>query len=84
VEPDRNDSPQKAMIIRLKKIDSDEPQSGRAPDASSNESRMVVDDVHGADFRPAVTPNRRLRNWLLLANALAWIVIVVVIRWLFF
>lgn len=72
------------MIIRLQERDSDEPQNGRALDAASNESGMIVGDVHGADIRSRVTPNRRLRNWILLANVLAWIVIVVVVRWLFF
>jgi hypothetical protein len=72
------------MTIRLKKIDGEEPQDGRAPHASSTESGMIVGDAHDADIRSTVTPNRRLRNWLLVANALAWIVIVLVVRWLFF
>lgn len=45
---------------------------------------MIAGDVHSADIQSTVTPNRRLRNWILLANVLAWAIIIVVIRWLFF
>jgi hypothetical protein len=71
------------MSNRLKKIDGEERQNGRTPHSSSTESGMIVGDAHDADMRSTVTTNRRLRNWILLANLLAWIVIVVFIRWLF-
>jgi hypothetical protein len=72
------------MTIKLKKFDNDEPQSGRATNASSAEPGMIVGDVQSADIRSTVTPDRRLRNWIMLANVLAWIVIIVAVRWLFF
>jgi len=72
------------MTIRLQTSDSDEPPSGRAPVAALIEPEMIVGDVQSADIRSTVTPDRRLRNWILLANILAWIVIVIVVRWFFF
>jgi hypothetical protein len=71
------------MTLKLHKFDSDEPRDGRAANSSSPGSAMIVGDVQGAD-RPTATPDRRLRNFILLANVLAWIVIIVVIRWIFF
>lgn len=72
------------MMIRLEKIDSDEPRRGRAPDASSAEPGMIVADAHSAGTRPTVKPDRRLRNWILLANLLAWVAMIALARWLFF
>lgn len=71
------------MTTGLQKRDSDEPQSGRASDVASTGSGMIVGDVHGAEIRSPVTPDRRLRNWLLLANVVAWVMIIVAVRWLF-
>ena len=45
---------------------------------------MLAGEAHIDDIAPDVTPNRRLRNWILLANAVAWVAIVVLLRWLFF
>ncbi len=45
---------------------------------------MIAGDVRGAGIGPTVMRDRRLRNWILLANALAWLVIIVIVRWLFF
>ena len=73
------------MSLRLQPRDEGAPQSGRAFDSESTESDMIVGDLqHAADIQLTATPSRRLRNWLLVANVLAWILIVVVLRWLFF
>ena len=72
------------MSKRFPKAVGGEQQRDAAADASSSEPRMIADDAHGVDFRSTVTRDRRLRNLILLANVLAWIVIVVAIRWLFF
>ena len=72
------------MSIRFLKFARDNEQGSSPPDASPTESGMIADDAHGADFRPTVTPNRRLRNWILLANVLAWVATIVAIRWLLF
>jgi hypothetical protein len=71
------------MTLKLHKFDSDEPQDGRAADSPSPGSAMIVGDAQGAE-RSTATPDRRLRNWILLANVLAWIAIIVAIRWIFF
>jgi hypothetical protein len=72
------------MTMRLQERDRDEPQNGSGPDSTSTEAGMIAGDVHGVDIRPTATMDRRLRNWILLANALAWLVIIVIVRWLFF
>jgi hypothetical protein len=73
------------MSIRLQPRDEDEPHDGRASDSASTESSMSVGDLQQrADVRPTATLNRRLRNWLLFSNIVAWILIVAVVRWLFF
>ena len=73
------------MIVRLHQREESEPQRGSAPHASSTESEMIVGNLqHGADIRPERTLDRRLRNRLLLANLLVWILIIAGVRWLFF
>ena len=73
------------MNVGLKQRDEGEPQRGHAFDSASTESDMNVGDLqHAADIQLTAKPHRRLRNWLLLANVLAWILIVAVLRWLFF
>jgi hypothetical protein len=73
------------MNVRPQSRDEGEPQTGRTFDVVSTESDMIVGDLqHAADTQLTATAGRRLRNWLLIANALAWILIVVVLRWLFF
>ncbi|MDQ8729777.1 hypothetical protein [Bradyrhizobium sp. LHD-71] len=72
------------MIIRLEKLERGVPRGGRSPDVSSIESGMIAGDAHSLDPQSTVTPDRRLRNWILLANVLAWVAIIVAVRWLFF
>jgi hypothetical protein len=75
----------RAMSIKLQPRDEGEPpQSGRALDAASTESEMNVGGLQQADIQPTAAPNRRLRNWLLFGNATAWILIIIVLRWLLF
>ena len=74
------------MSIRLQPNDDEGgSQHRRASNAASTESEMIVGNLQQtADIQPTVTLNRRLRNWLLLANVAAWILIIAVLRWLFF
>jgi hypothetical protein len=73
------------MIVRLHHREEREPQRGAAPNAASTESEMIVGNLQQvADIRPPHTPDRRLRNRLLLANALVWILLIAAVRWLFF
>jgi len=73
------------MTVRLHEREEREPQRGVAPHAASTESEMIVGNLQqAADARPAQTPDRRLRNRLLLANLLVWILIIAALRWFFF
>jgi hypothetical protein len=72
------------MSVRLHKSNGDQSRDDDIRDASSSDPRMLAGEAHIDDIAPDVTPNRRLRNWILLANAVAWVAIVVLLRWLFF
>ena len=72
------------MIIRLQRI---EKQAAKKPPLlrfASTESSMIAE--HAAAHRPEKPRlvDRKLRNRLILANAIAWIAIVVAIRLIFF
>lgn len=71
------------MIVQLRKI---ETTSGDSPvsSAPSAEPAMIADQMNAASLAPAVTPNRRLRNWIILANVAAWVLIILAIRLIFF
>jgi hypothetical protein len=74
------------MSIRVQPRDEGEPpRSGSDSGAASIESEMIVCDLQpAADTRPPETVDRRLRNWLLFGNVVAWILVIIVLRWLFF
>lgn len=72
------------MSAKFQKLDNSAPQNGRARDVSSADSGMMAGHADNELIPPAVKTNRRLRNWILLANAVTWIAIIVIIRWLFF
>lgn len=71
------------MIVQLRKI---ETTSGDSPvsSAPSAEPAMIADQMNAASLAPPVTPNRRLRNWIILANVAAWALIIMAIRLIFF
>lgn len=61
----------------------------RAPSASRNvseEAPMMAQHLDSRVLEQHVnqTPDRRLRNRIIVANAIAWIVIIVVVRLIFF
>lgn len=70
------------MVVRLQKVDA-LPHDARAPRGGSAESPMIADHAN-IPPSPAGPRDRRLRNWLLLANLAAWIVIIIAIRMVFF
>jgi hypothetical protein len=72
------------MSIRRQPRDEDEPQDGASGSASTESSMSVGDLQQPADVQPTVMLDRRLRNWLLFGNVVLWILIVTVVRWLFF
>lgn len=72
------------MSAKFQKLDNSTPQNGRANDISSTDSGMTAGHTRDELIPPAVKTNRRLRNWILLANAVTWIAAIIIIRWLFF
>lgn len=72
-------------MIRLQQHDDDETPRSNAADIASTESEMTAGSLqHAADVRGVELRNRRMRNWFLLANLFVWIIILVLLRWLFF
>jgi len=51
---------------------------------NSAESSMIAEHAEDMPLNPCDANRRRLRNRLLLANAVAWFVIIIVIRLVFF
>jgi len=51
---------------------------------NSAESSMIAEQVEDTPLPPCDPNGRRLRNRLLLANAIAWIVLLIAIRLIFF
>lgn len=72
------------MSAKFQKLDNGTPQNERARDVSSVNSGMMAGHADNQPAPPAVKTNRRLRNWILLANAVTWIAVIAIIRWLFF
>jgi hypothetical protein len=70
------------MIVRLKQIDP-VAEDGPGSCAPSAEPSMIAEHAN-IPSPPAAGTNRRLRNWLIVANIVAWIVIIAAIRLIFF
>lgn len=69
------------MVVRLQKIDG-RPHKASAARGTSAESSMIAE--HANIPASEIKPDRRLRNWLLLANLAAWLAIIIAIRLAFF
>lgn len=71
------------MIVQLRKI---ETTNGDSPvsSAPSAEPAIITDQMNAASLASPVKPNRRLRNWVILANVAAWALIILAIRLIFF
>lgn len=71
------------MIVRLRKIETTGDGSP-ASSAPSTESAMIADQMNAASLTPRVKTNRRLRNWIILANIATWVLIILAVRLIFF
>jgi hypothetical protein len=71
------------MIVRLRKIEATSSDS-LVSHAPSVEPAMIADQMNEAPLTPPVKINRRLRNWIVLANVAAWVFIILAIRLIFF
>jgi hypothetical protein len=45
---------------------------------------MIADQMNAAPLAPPAKANRRLRNWIILANVAAWVLIILAVRLIFF
>ena len=74
------------MIVQLQKIETTVEGDRFVSHAPAAEPPMIVDRVTISAPPPAPAPvtNRRLRNWLILANIIAWVAIICIIRLIFF
>ncbi|KQW18338.1 hypothetical protein ASC80_20085 [Afipia sp. Root123D2] len=73
------------MIVKLQKAETLPDDSARAPRRSSTaEPTMIAEHANIPPQCPADDSGRRLRSRLILANFLAWVAIIVVIRLVFF
>lgn len=72
------------MTAELRKIESPAANESFAPEQFSREETMIAKSARCPQLEPHDAHDRRLRNRIILANAIAWIVIIVLIRLLFF
>lgn len=72
------------MIVRLQKTEVPANDDSFLPHTPSAESSMIAEHANVSSLTPAAEPDRRLRNRLLVANIVAWIVIILAIRLIFF
>jgi len=72
------------MIVRLRKIETTSGDS-LVSSAPSAEPAMIADQMNAASsLTPPVKANRRLRNWIILANVAVWALIILAVRLIFF
>ncbi len=72
------------MIVQLQKIETTVESDRLVSHAPPAEPPMIADHLNISALPEAPAPNRRLRNWLILSNVVAWIAIVYAIRLIFF
>jgi hypothetical protein len=72
------------MTATLRKIELPAANESSAPEHSSREGMMIADSARTPRSEPDQAPDRKLRNRIILANAVAWIAIIVLIRLVFF
>lgn len=72
------------MIVQLQKIETTAESDRFMPGTPSAESAMIADPLNISALPSSPATSRRLRAWLILANIAAWIVIIAIVRLLFF
>ena len=70
------------MTAQLKKVESTAANESLVPEHFSREETMTAEHASCPERRDA--PDRRLRNRIIIANAIAWIAIIALIRLIFF
>jgi hypothetical protein len=77
----RHESP---MTAQLKKVESTAANESLVPEHFSREETMTAEHVSCQALERRDAPDRRLRNRIIVANAIAWIAIIALIRLIFF
>ena len=72
------------MIAKLRKVEETVANEPLVLESSSREAPMIAEHADGRLLQQQDPSGRRLRNRVIVANAIAWVVIIVVIRLVFF
>ena len=72
------------MIAKLRKVEETVANEPLVLESSSREAPMIAEHADCRLLQQQDTSGRRLRNRVIVANAIAWVVIIVVIRLVFF
>jgi hypothetical protein len=72
------------MTATLRKIESPADNESFTPEQISREETMIAEHASGPLLEPHDAPDRRLRNRIIIANIIAWIAIIILIRLVFF
>lgn len=72
------------MTATLRKIESPAANGPSVPERCSRDGILIADAARTPLSEPHQPPDRKLRNRIILANAVAWIAIIVLIRLIFF
>ena len=71
------------MTAKLRKVEETVANEPLVRESSSREAPMIAEHADCRLLRQQDTSGRRLRNRVIVANAIAWIVIIVLIRLIF-
>jgi hypothetical protein len=72
------------MTATLRTVESSAANESFTPELLSREETMIAEHASGPLLEPHDAPDHKLRNCILIANAVAWIVIIILIRLVFF
>jgi hypothetical protein len=72
------------MIANLRRVETAAGNESPAPETSCSGAPMVTERAHCSELKQRDPSGRRLRNWLIAANTIAWVAIIVLIRLIFF
>lgn len=72
------------MILQLQKIETTAENDRLMPGTPSAEPAMIAAPLNTSALPSCQATSRRLRAWLILANIAAWIVVIMIVRLLFF
>ncbi len=73
-----------SMTAQRKKVKSTAANDSLVPEHFSREETMSAEHARAPRWSGATPPDRRLRNRIIIANVIAWVVIIVLIGLIFF